>query len=54
MIKSLNRYLEVTEERRENTTFIMSFKKPYKEIVSSTVSGWIKTVMELADINRRF
>lgn len=54
VIKSLYRYLEVTEERRENTTFIMSFKKPYKEIVSGTVSGWIKAVMKLADINRHF
>ena len=52
MIKTLNRYLEVTKERRKGKTQpLLSFKKPYREIVSTTVSGWIKTVMELANIN---
>ena len=53
VVKTLNRYLKkVTEERRERKTqLLLSLKKPYRDIVSSTVSGWIKTVMELANVN---
>ena len=29
----------------------MSFQKPYKEVVSSTISGWIKKVLKLAKID---
>lgn len=53
MVKTLNRYLEVTEERREGKAqFLLSFKKAYREIVSGTVSVWFKTVLELGNINR--
>ena len=52
MVKTLTRYVDVTEKSREaKTQLLLSFKKPYRENVSSTVSGWIKTVLELANIN---
>ena len=52
MVKTLTTYVDVTEKSREaKTELLLSFKKPYRENVSSTVSGWIKTVLELANIN---
>lgn len=52
MVKTLSRKLKVTEERWEGKTqLLLSFKKAYRKIVSSTVSGWIKTIQQLANIN---
>ena len=54
MAKTHNRYLEVTEERREGKAqLLLSFKEPYREIASGTVSGWFKTILELANINTK-
>ena len=37
VVKSLNRYFEVTEERREGKTqLLLCFKKPYREIELKT------------------
>ena len=30
---------------------LLSFQKPYKEVVSSTISGWLKKVLRLAKID---
>ena len=30
---------------------LLSFQRPYKEVVSSTVSGWIKYVLKLAKVD---
>ena len=30
---------------------LLSFQKPYKEVVSSTISDWIKKVLKLAKID---
>ena len=30
---------------------LLSFQRPYKEVVSSTISGWIKTVLKLANVD---
>ena len=46
VMQTLNRYLEMTKDRRDpsRTQLLLSYRKPYKEIASSTVSGWIKKV----------
>ena len=53
VVRTLVRYLEVTENRLQpcKTQLLVSYVKPYKEIVSSTVSGWIKKVLELASVD---
>ena len=30
---------------------LLSFQRPYKEVVSSTISGWIKKVLKLAKLD---
>lgn len=40
------------EDGRGNIAFI-KFKKPFRKIVSSTVSGLLKKVLELANINTK-
>ena len=54
VVETLNKYLEITERRREGKTQLsLNFKEIFKAIVSSTVSGWIKKILELAKINIR-
>lgn len=54
VVETLNKYLEITERRREGKIQLsLNFKKIFKAIVSSTVSGWIKKILELAKINIR-
>ena len=36
VVQTLNRYLEMTKDR---TQLLLSYRKPYKEIASSTISG---------------
>ena len=38
-------------EGLENPSCYWVLKKPYKEVVSSTISGWIKKVLKLAKID---
>ena len=53
VIQTLKRYLEMTRDRREpsRTQLLLSYRKLYKEIASSTVSGWIKKVLPLANVD---
>ena len=53
VVQTLNRYLEMTKDRRDpsRTQLLLSYRKPYKEIASSTVSGWIKKVLQLANVD---
>ena len=53
VVQTLNRYLEMTKDSRDpsRTQLLLSYRKPYKEIVSSTVSGWIKKVLQLANVD---
>ena len=53
VVQTLNRYLEMTKDSRDpsRTQLFLSYRKPYKEIVSSTVSGWIKKVLQLANVD---
>ena len=51
--KTLNKYLEKTKRRREGKYSFNKVKKTFQEIVSSTVSGLLKKVLELANINTK-
>ena len=53
VVQTLNRYLEITKDRRDpsRTQLLLSYRKPYKEIASSTVSGWIKKVLQLTNVD---
>ena len=53
VVQTLNRYLEMTKDRKDpsRTQLFLSYRKPYKEIASSTVSGWIKKVLQLANVD---
>ena len=52
VIETLDTYLDRTKHRRlGKCQLLLSFQKPYKEVVSSTISGWIKKVLKLAKID---
>ena len=53
MVQTLNRYLETRKNRRDpsKTQLVLSYRKPDKQIASSTVSGWIKKVLQLAIVD---
>ena len=53
VVQTLNRYLEMAKDRRDpsKTQLYLSYRKPYKEIASSTVFGWIKKVLQLANVD---
>ena len=52
LFKTLNKSLKIIERRREEKTqFSLSFKRLITKIISSTMSGSIKKVLELANIN---
>ena len=43
----------MTKDRTDHsrTQLPLSYRKPYKEIASSTVSGWIKKVLQLTNMD---
>ena len=51
--QTLNRYLEMTKDKTDpsRTPLLLSCVKLYNEIASSTVSGWIKKVLQLANVD---
>ena len=53
VVQTPNRYLEMTKDRRDpsRTQLLLSYRKPYKEISSSTASGWIKKFLQLANVD---
>ena len=53
VVQTLNRYLEMTKDKRDpsKTQLLLIYRKPYKEIASSTVSGWFKKVLKLANMD---
>ena len=53
VVQTLNRCLEMMKDRRDpsRTQLLSSYRKPYKEIVSGTASGWINKVLELANVH---
>ena len=47
--ETLNMYLDMTKDRRlGKLQLLLNFQRPYKEVVSSTISGWIKKVLKVA------
>ena len=52
IIETLDTYLDRPKDRKlGKSQLLLSFQKPYKEIVSSTISGWIKKVLKLVKID---
>ena len=52
VIETLDTYLDRTKGRRfGKSQLLLSFQKPYKEVVSSIISGWIKKVLRLAKVD---
>ena len=52
MNETLGTYLDRTKDRRlGKSQLLLSFQKPYEEVVSSTISGWIEKVLKLAKID---
>ena len=45
-------HLDGAKERRlVKSLLLLSFQKPFKEVVNSTISGWIQWVLRLAKID---
>ena len=44
VVQTINRYSKMTKDKRDSSRrqLSLSYRKPYKEIASSTVSGWTK------------
>ena len=53
VVQTLNRYLEMMKDRRDpsKTQLLLRYRKQYKELASSTESGWIKKVLQLATVD---
>lgn len=52
VVRTLNRYLEETEQlRKETTQLLISYQKPYTPVTRSTVSRWVKMVLTMAGID---
>ena len=53
VVQTPGRYLEMTKDRRDpyRTQLFFSYRKYYKENASSAVSGWIKKVLQLANVD---
>ncbi len=49
-VKALQRYVEVTKEKRESTTLFVSFKKPYASVSTTTIGRWLKETLTKAGI----
>ena len=48
VVRTLDGYIAGTERWRsgeEHSQFLLSFHHPYKPVISSTTSGWLKTVL---------
>jgi len=51
VVLALDTYLDISKDWRDKKTqLLLSFLKPHKEVASSTVSRWIKTVLGLTGI----
>ena len=54
VVSALDEYLNRTEElRRVNneTQLLLSYIQPHKQLVPSTISGWLKNVLKSSGIN---
>ena len=55
VIKSLDRYWQVTKNKKGPSAIqlFLNYKNSFIEIASSSVSGWIKTILELGNVDLR-
>ena len=54
VVSALDEYLNRTEEwRRVNneTQLLLSYIQPHKQVVLSTISGWLKNILKFSGIN---
>ena len=53
VVQTLDRYLEMTKDRIDpsRTQLLFSYRKLYKEIANSTISGSIKKVLQLGNMD---
>ena len=54
VVKTLDEYISRTEGWRsweESSQLLLSFVNPYKPVVSSTISGWLRNVLKKAVIH---
>ena len=53
VVSALDEYLNRTEEWRKvnNETQLLSYIQPHKQVVPSTISGWLKNVLKSSGIN---
>ena len=52
VVSTLEVYFSRSKDwRKDQTQLLLSFVKPHVEVVSSTISGWIKKVLHLAGID---
>ena len=49
--ETLNYYLKATENLRNSITLLVSYIKPYRAVISSTIGRWIKTMLGQAGID---
>ena len=51
VIETLDTYPDRTKDGRLGKSYLLSsFQKPYKKVLSNTISGWIKNILRLAKI----
>ena len=52
MVQTVNKYLEMTKDRTDpSRTLLLGYLKLHTKFASSTVSGWIKKVLQLANVD---
>ena len=51
IVSTLRCYIKATESLRKDQQLLISYTKPYRALTTSSVSRWIKTVMEMAGVN---
>ena len=54
VVSTLDEYLSRSQNWRKesgNNQLLLSFIKPHREVLSSTISGWIKKILSLSGIN---
>ena len=51
IVTTITHYLEITKDLRITAQLIISYKKPYKAVTTSTISRWCKIILGKAGIN---
>ena len=51
IITTVTHYLEITKDLRITEQLIISYKKPHKAVIASTISRWCKSILGKAGIH---